>query len=231
MLDRFRRLLRRRLRESPRVDPRRRRPQLRAAEHGAIRRDPGVARRYVGRNSGRRLHADRELAVHEGGVRRVPRSPHRRWVLTITRWVFDGLRLVSLAQEACAARGLDAVEAPGDRSLRPRRHVPAEEDAVHRGRGRAAAASQQRPGLLDPLCAGPPATTRRRRAGRDAAHGHERGRLPPADPGARSPAVPRRLPAGHPRHHRRPPVLLSHDAAARPVPGGVRPQRCCSATA
>jgi hypothetical protein len=28
--------------------------------------------------------------------------------LTITRWVFDGLRLVSLAQEACEARGLDA---------------------------------------------------------------------------------------------------------------------------
>jgi hypothetical protein len=27
--------------------------------------------------------------------------------LTITRWVFDGLRLVSLAQEACARRGLD----------------------------------------------------------------------------------------------------------------------------
>ena len=30
-----------------------------------------------------------------------------RGFLTITRWVFDGLRLVSLAQEACAARGLD----------------------------------------------------------------------------------------------------------------------------
>ncbi|MBI2186397.1 MAG: hypothetical protein HYU37_04655 [Acidobacteria bacterium] len=29
-------------------------------------------------------------------------------LLTITRWVFDGLRLVSLAQEACTARGLDA---------------------------------------------------------------------------------------------------------------------------
>jgi hypothetical protein len=28
--------------------------------------------------------------------------------LSITRWVFDGLRLVSLAQDACAARGLDA---------------------------------------------------------------------------------------------------------------------------
>ena len=29
-------------------------------------------------------------------------------VLTITRWVADGLRLVSLAQEACARRGWDA---------------------------------------------------------------------------------------------------------------------------
>src|SRR5207247_2017797 len=29
-------------------------------------------------------------------------------VLTITRWVFDGLRLVSLAQEACAARNWPA---------------------------------------------------------------------------------------------------------------------------
>jgi hypothetical protein len=28
-------------------------------------------------------------------------------MLTITRWLFDGLRLVSLAQEACARRGLD----------------------------------------------------------------------------------------------------------------------------
>src|SRR4029079_12133931 len=29
-------------------------------------------------------------------------------MLSITRWVFDGLRLVSLAQEACARRGWDA---------------------------------------------------------------------------------------------------------------------------
>src|SRR6202008_3435642 len=28
-------------------------------------------------------------------------------ILTITRWVFDGLRLVSLAQEACAQRGCE----------------------------------------------------------------------------------------------------------------------------
>jgi hypothetical protein len=30
--------------------------------------------------------------------------------LTISRWVFDGLRLVSLAQDACAARGLEAAK-------------------------------------------------------------------------------------------------------------------------
>jgi spermidine synthase len=33
-----------------------------------------------------------------------------RGVLSISRWVFDGLRLISLAQEACARRGLDASE-------------------------------------------------------------------------------------------------------------------------
>src|SRR4029077_12206359 len=31
-------------------------------------------------------------------------------MLTITRWVFDGLRLVSLAQQACAERGLDPAQ-------------------------------------------------------------------------------------------------------------------------
>jgi hypothetical protein len=31
-------------------------------------------------------------------------------LLTITRWIFDGLRLVTLAQEACAARGLDPAQ-------------------------------------------------------------------------------------------------------------------------
>ncbi|HEY3044434.1 MAG TPA: hypothetical protein VGJ39_10435 [Vicinamibacterales bacterium] len=33
-----------------------------------------------------------------------------RGILTITRWVFDGLRLVSLAQEACEARGWSAAD-------------------------------------------------------------------------------------------------------------------------
>ena len=33
-----------------------------------------------------------------------------RGVLSISRWVFDGLRLVSLAQEACARHGLNAAD-------------------------------------------------------------------------------------------------------------------------
>ena len=60
-------------------------------------------------------------------------------MLTITRWVVDGLRLVSLAQAACAARGWDAADASRHRAARSRRDVPAEEDAVHRRRDRAAA--------------------------------------------------------------------------------------------
>ena len=39
-------------------------------------------------------------------------------VLTITRWVFDGLRLVSLAQAACEARGWSAADRAGDRPAR-----------------------------------------------------------------------------------------------------------------
>ena len=57
-------------------------------------------------------------------------------VLTITRWVFDGLRLVSLAQEACAGRGWDAAVTPRDRAARSCGHVPAEKIAVHGRRDR-----------------------------------------------------------------------------------------------
>ena len=39
-------------------------------------------------------------------------------VLTITRWVADGLRLVSLAQAACERRGLVGRRSPGDRPPR-----------------------------------------------------------------------------------------------------------------
>ena len=55
-------------------------------------------------------------------------------VLTITRWVFDGLRLVSLAQAACERAAGTAADRAGDRPARPGRDVPAEEVAVHRRR-------------------------------------------------------------------------------------------------
>ena len=37
-------------------------------------------------------------------------------MVTMTRWVIDGLRLVSLAQAACEARGWDVDVAPRHRS-------------------------------------------------------------------------------------------------------------------
>ena len=41
-----------------------------------------------------------------------------RGVLSISRWVFDGLRLVSLAQEACARHGLERGRPPRGHSVR-----------------------------------------------------------------------------------------------------------------
>ena len=64
--------------QSARPHRRRRRPQLRAADAGSVRRHPGVAGRHLGRDGGRRVHADREHALHRRGVQRLPRSPDRR---------------------------------------------------------------------------------------------------------------------------------------------------------
>ena len=71
------RFLRLDLPESESARRRRRRPQLHPAIGRALRRDSGVARRYVGRHGRRRVHADREHAVHERSVRGLLRSPHR----------------------------------------------------------------------------------------------------------------------------------------------------------
>ena len=121
-------------------------------------------------------------------------------VLTITRWVFDGLRLVSLAQEACAAARARRVDAPRDRALRSRRDVPAEEAAVHaRPRSRGCSDVSDELGFSVLYAPGLPRRQPTRRAGRDAAHGHERRRLPPADSRERSRSVPRVVSA---RRHR-----------------------------
>ena len=153
-------------------------------------------------------------------------------VLTITRWVFDGLRLVSLAQEACAARGWDAADRGSpivqhDRVatflLKKSPFTPAEiaqlRDAADRlGFRRALRAARRR-------------RARRRRCrptGSTARDTADYARLIRAADRA---AVLRRLPAGHPADDRRPAVLLSHDEARRISSTSRSAGRCCSATA
>ena len=102
-------------------------------------------------------------------------------MLTITRWVADGLRLVSLAQEACAQRGLVGGRPARDRPPGSRRDVPAEEDAVHRRRNRAAARGRRPPRLRRALRTGLPS--------QPATHGRSsRGRLATSSSTAPRPA-------------------------------------------
>ena len=141
-------------------------PELRPAQPEALRRDSGVTGRHVGRHGRWRVHADRELALHHRSVRRVHRPSHR------PRPAHDhALGLRRPPPRVARAGGLRRartrrLEAPGHRPLRSRRHVPAEEDAVHRGRGREAAAARARPRVHDPLRARHRAGSDRRRAGR-----------------------------------------------------------------
>ena len=68
-------------------------------------------------------------------------------MVAMTRWVLDGLRLVSLAQAACEARGWDAGIAHRDRPVRPRADVSPQEDAVHARRDRRPARDRRPSGL------------------------------------------------------------------------------------
>ncbi len=136
-------------------------------------------------------------------------------VVTITRWVFDGLRLVSLAQEACAGRGWDARSrlaiVQHDRvATFLLKKSPFTEDEI----GRLRAVSDRLgfrvlyvPGMSD---------------GRDTPRrGRRRRRLRPSDHRSRPRALLRRVRAGRPPDHRRSAVLLPHHQACRPVPGRV----------
>ena len=142
-------------------------------------------------------------------------------LLTITRWVFDGLRLVSLAQDACASEvstrqplAIIRYDRVATFLLKKEPFTAAEVARLHDA-STLGFSILYAPGFHHP---------RRQRAGRDAAYGDERSGLPPSDPGEQSPAVPHIVPAGRIVHDRRPPVLLSYDAAARSDAGGVRPQ-------
>ena len=57
-----------------------------------------------------RAYTLQELALYDGAFGEYIDHLSEGGLLTITRWVFDALRLVSLAQEACAERGLDAAQ-------------------------------------------------------------------------------------------------------------------------
>ena len=151
-------------------------------------------------------------------------------VLTITRWVFDGLRLVSLAQEACEARGWSAADRLAivrqkdvATFLLKKTPFTAEEIARLRDRRRAAAVRRalRCPALPDGDRGASGCHGRRRHAAR---------RLRAPDPGGRPPRVLRSVPAGHHAHDRRSAVLLPHDEARetsfRPRSAG----RCSSAT-
>ena len=151
--------------------------------------------------------------------------------LTITRWVFDGLRLVSLAQEACEARGLDPAQHLAIVRLdRVATFLLKKTPFTHADVQRLRTLSNDlgfsilyAPGV-EPSHAGG-------RAGRDAAQRHERRRLSPADPGGGSGAFPRDLSARRPGHDRRSAVLLPHDASARTSSRWRSGGRCSSATA
>ncbi len=143
-------------------------------------------------------------------------------IVTMTRWVIDGLRLVSLAQEAGAARGWDVSKHLAVVQYRPRADVPAEEVGVHAGRDRDARRGRQAARVQRDLRA-----DLRRRGDAAAAdrlgRRHGNGRLPAADPRRRPAAVLRQLQTGHPADDRRSAVLLSHDEARGSVSSRVRP--------
>ena len=154
-------------------------------------------------------------------------------VLTITRWVFDGLRLVSLAQEACEARGWDAASrlaiVQHDRvATFLLKKTPFTADEMSRLRRRSPSGCEFRvlyaPGSRRVRIAPP--------CRRDGSTGtDDRGdyaRLIQR-PGSR--AVLRRLPAGHPADDRRSAVLLPHDEARATSSTSPSADRCCSATA
>ncbi len=142
-------------------------------------------------------------------------------VLTITRWVFDGLRLVSLAQAACESRGLDAQsrlaiiqhERVATFLLKKSPFTPAEIATPSAG--------LRRDGLPRALCPRHQHGNQPRERG---ARGRDVSRrLRAADHHERPAAVLRRLRAGHPADDRRPAVLLPHHQARESVPGRIRP--------
>ena len=227
---RVRGLLRPRLHASQGAGHRGRRPQLRAASRTALRRHPGLARGHVGRHRGRRLHAQRELALHGRGLHRLLRPPHRHR--------HDHRHALGLRRPAPRVARAGGVRAP--RSATP----PTASPSCSTGRSRLSSSRSSRSPRAETAARPrvPPTSMgftvlyapddRRRRAGRRVqALGIPRERMwnTDSDDYARliladdRDAVLRGLQPRRTADDRRPAVLLPHDAAARSVRGRVRP--------
>ena len=139
-----------------------------------------------------------------------------RGMLTITRWVFDGLRLVSLAQAACESRGCSAADHMAIVQQDRVATFLLKKTAVHPGGRRAPALDVEQARVHGAV-----------RAGTDR---HQQ-RLREARARAGSAGVLRQLPSRRVADDRQPPVLLSHDEnpaiSFRPRSAAA----CCSATA
>ena len=125
----------------------------------ALRHHPGVARRHVGGDRGRRLFAERELALHRRGLRGLSRASHRprrpqHFALGVRRPA-AGVAGAGSGR----ARGLEPGRPPRDHPARPGRDVPAEEDAVHAGGTQDARRQRAAAWLRGALPAGRPAQT------------------------------------------------------------------------
>ena len=154
-------------------------------------------------------------------------------VLTITRWVLDGLRLVSLAQAAVRSRAAGTPPiAPRDRPARSGRDVSAEEDAVHRATRSRGCATDRRPTSASASCTRPASTAAPPYRGAG-----ERSTTPtPADYARlittpdRAAVLRRRIRGPQPDDRR--PAVLSFTRRRSSI--NFRPRsagRCCSATA
>ena len=210
MLGTVPRFLRARSTQNPKVQRRRRRrAQLHPAIERALRRDSGVARRHLGGHGRRRVHADREHAVHERSVRGLLRSPDRArraddYALGVRRPAARVARAGGVRKPRMFGR-----RSHGHRAAGSRRDVSVEEVGVHRRRCRASARDVEQPRLYGAVCAG---TNR-----------HQQ-RLREARPRAGPAGVLRRLPSRRLADDRQPPVLFPHDENQGSVSDRVRPQ-------